>query len=127
MNATDQCKNCGAEFAEHEYVKDSITQYKCPHPHRDSGYGFGYRGCDPTNFFPDHECCSPEEIQRWKDACEIVNRGETYTGGYAWGIGCYTFESDQFFELREHDDDLMDDEEDSEIDFIDLDEGDDNQ
>lgn len=102
FNATDQCKNCGEEFANHEYVKDSITQYKCPHPHQDSGYGYGYRGIDPNKYHPDYECCSPEEIQRWKDAREIVNRGETYTGGYSFGIGVYTIEFDQFFEQAEH-------------------------
>jgi hypothetical protein len=96
--ATDQCENCGDEFANHKYVKDSITQYKCPTPHQDSGYGYGYRGIDPKKYHPDYECCSNEEIQRWKDACEVVNRGEVYTGGYSWGIGVYTFECDQFFE-----------------------------
>ena len=103
FRADDQCKNCGDEFANHQYVKDSITQYRCPHPHQESGYGYGYRGLNPHQYVPDHECCTPEEIQRWKDACEMVDRGEQYTGGYSWGIGCYTIEFDQFFEPREHD------------------------
>ena len=102
FKATDQCKNCGDEFANHDYVKDSITQYKCRTPHQESGYGYGYRNLDPNQYHPDYECCSPDEIQRWKDACEIVDRGEEYTGNYSFGIGVYTIEWDQFFEPREH-------------------------
>lgn len=108
VKATDICKNCGDEFANHEYVKDSITQYKCPVPHQDSGYGYGYRGIDPNLYHPDYQCCHPDEIQRWKDACDTVNRGEKYEGGYSWGIGVYCFEYDQYFEPRE--DDYDDDE-----------------
>jgi hypothetical protein len=102
FRATEQCKNCGDEFANHEYVKDSITQYKCPHPHQEPGYGYGYRGLNPHQYHPDYECCHPDEIQRWKDACETVERGEVYAGGYSWGIGTYVIEFDQFFAPREH-------------------------
>lgn len=80
VKAYDKCGNCGCEFAEHDYVKDSIDQYKCPHPHTEGGYGF-FHGGDPRNFFPDGECCSPQEIENHKRACELWDeaeaRGET--------------------------------------------------
>ena len=116
-HATDQCRNCGDEFANHEYVKDSITQYKCKMPGQDSGYGYGYRGIDPNKYHPDYECCSPEEIQRWKEACAASDRGEVYAGNYSWGVGVYVYEHNQFFDPQEHDDDLTGDIEDTEIDF----------
>lgn len=103
FRATDQCNNCGDEFANHEYVKDSITQYKCRYPQQESGYGYGYRGIDPRNYSPDHECCSVEEIAEHRAACEILNNGGTYTGNYRFGIGVYVIEFDQFFEPRDHD------------------------
>ena len=103
VKATDQCRNCGDEFANHDYVPDSITIYKCKTPHQDSGYGYGYRGCDPHKYHPDYECCSEAEIQAWKEACDIVNRGEKYEGDYCWGIGIHVHEYDQFFEPLEHD------------------------
>ena len=88
FRATDQCQNCGDEFANHEYVRDSITQYKCPVPNQDSSYGYGYRNINPNQYFPDYECCTPEEIQRWKDACTIVNRGDVYAGGMGLVAAC---------------------------------------
>lgn len=103
VKATDRCRNCGDEFANHDYVPDSITKYKCKTLHQESGYGYGYRGCNPHQYHPDYECCSEAEIQAWKAACEIVNRGEKYTGEYRWGIGIYVHEYEQFFEPREHD------------------------
>jgi len=126
VSATDICKNCGDEFANHDYVKDSITQYKCPVPHQESGYGF-FCGGDPRLFHPDGECCSEKEIANHKAACELwddaESRGETpepekCPSGWIrdesgkvighvlrspYGIGCYTLELDQFFEAREHD------------------------
>ena len=103
FRATAQCENCGDEFTNHEYVKDSITQYKCPHPIQESGYGYGYRGIDPRHYSPDGECCSTEELAEHKSACEMLNRGREYKGNYRFGIGIYTIEFDQFFKPREHD------------------------
>lgn len=145
MNATDQCKNCGDDFANHEYIKDSITQYKCPTQGQDGGYGF-FCGGDPRKFSPDHESCSPTEIENHKRACQFwddaESRGETpepekCPSGWIYddagkaiahvlrspyGIGMYSMEYDQFYEPREHDDDLVADGDDSEIDFEEVDE-----
>ena len=30
-------------------------------------YGFPHSNCDPHDFFPDIECCSPEEIAAWEE------------------------------------------------------------
>lgn len=35
----------------------------------DFGYGF-WSPQNPHDFFPDHELCTPEEIERHKKACE---------------------------------------------------------
>jgi hypothetical protein len=40
VKATDICRNCGDEFANHNYVPDSLTVYKCLTPHVEQGYGF---------------------------------------------------------------------------------------
>ncbi len=40
-----------------------------------SGYGF-FPGGDPRNFTPDTECCSPDEIERHRLACEAWDRGD---------------------------------------------------
>jgi len=107
---TDQCRNCGDEFGNHDYVPDSIDKYKCPHPHQDSGYG-RHKGGDPNKFFPDYECCTPEEIQAWKDACTRWDSGDcSEDPRRPYGIGVYVIHYDQFFEPREHDDDLIPDE-----------------
>jgi len=70
-----------------------------------SGYGF-YRPENPHSFYPDHECCTPEEIANHKAACEAFDNG-TYVRDHSdgwlseglrvtmapWGIGSYS-ESD---------------------------------
>jgi hypothetical protein len=110
-----RCVNCGDEFANHDYVADSLDQYKCPYMKRDSVYGF-FNGGDPRNFHPDGECCSPEEIENHKRACELANNTdegkrlacpsgwETF-GDYQrhvtrapFGIGTSTYEYETFFE-----------------------------
>lgn len=40
------------------------------------GYGF-YRPENPNDFFPDYECCSPEEIDTHKTACDEWNKKHT--------------------------------------------------
>lgn len=131
VQATDQCANCGREFADHDYVKDSIDQYRCPHPHVESGYGY-FHGGDPRNFHPDYESCDKREIENHRKACDLWNdcesRGETpepekCPSGWIYddngkaiahvlrspyGIGCYTVEFEQFWEPREHDYEIED-------------------
>lgn len=123
---TTRCVNCGAEFADHNYVPDSMTKYKCPRPHQECGYGF-FCGGDPRDFHPDHECCDAKEIENHRHACELWDeaeeRGETpepekCPSGWVYdaegkplmhvlrapyGIGTYTMEWEQFFEAVEHD------------------------
>ena len=140
MDVTDttRCANCGDEFANHDYVKDSITKYRCPRPHVEHGYGF-FAGGDPRKFSPDHESCTPQEIANHRKACELADQLEREgklvdwkcpSGFERWGdavvhvlrapfgIGCYVAEFEQFFEpageLRdsyEYDGDCEDDEE----------------
>ena len=123
---TTRCENCHQEFADHNYVKDSITKYRCPHPHQETVYG-GFHGGDPRKFHPDGESCSPKEIENHRRACQLWNeaesRGETPTpekcpsgwiydeAGAAvahvlrmpYGIGVMVYEFQTFFEPREHD------------------------
>lgn len=118
---TDRCANCYKEFADHNYVPDSIDQYKCPVPVTHSGYGF-FSGGDPRNFFPDHESCSPEEIANHKRACEAAEKhgltdlecpsfffkDDNGNVGHVlkapFGIGSYTIEMESYFEpLEERD------------------------
>lgn len=73
VNAYDRCYWCHREFADHNYVKDSIDQYECPVPYEESYYGY-FVGGDPRDFHPDHESCTPEEIANHKSACEEANR-----------------------------------------------------
>lgn len=42
----------------------------------ESGYGY-YAPADPHDFHPDPECCTPEEVERHRLACEAFNRGES--------------------------------------------------
>jgi hypothetical protein len=67
VKADTPCFNCGADFADHVYVKDSIDRYTCPHPATESGYGF-FCGGDPRRFFPDPDGSSDTEIAAWKAA-----------------------------------------------------------
>ena len=67
-------------------------------------YGL-YPGGDPRDYWPDVECCSPEEIERWQIACKEWDEGvgtdrgpscATRGDGSAWtgtgyGIGVYTY------------------------------------
>lgn len=118
VKATDRCANCGEEFAEHNYIKDSISDYECPQPHVDYGYGY-FHGGDPRHFHPDHECCTPEEIDRHSEACKEAERLEagrnlpcpsgwvqTEAGRYhvlraPFGIGVYAYETPQVFEAAD--------------------------
>ena len=70
-------------------------------------YGL-FPGGDPREFDPDRECCSPEEIERWKVACQEWDKGigsnkgpscATRGDGSAWtgtgyGIGTYRYEGE---------------------------------
>ena len=130
---TDRCQNCHREFAEHNYVKDSIDKYKCPVPRQESGYG-GFNGGDPRNFHPDYECSTEKERENHRKACDLWDeaeaRGESPTpekcpsgwifddNGKAvahvfrtpYGLGIYTYSYETFFEAREVDNDDEDEE-----------------
>lgn len=75
-----------------------------------TGYGYS-RPANPNDFFPDAECCTPEEIEAHRAACEAFDKGE-YTPdpriestGRAhillapWGIGSYTYRDGHADEL----------------------------
>jgi hypothetical protein len=73
---TTRCTNCGREFSDHDYVKDSIDKYKCPAPMQSEPYYGYFVGGDPRTFHPDGEMCSEEEFANWKKACDEANRIE---------------------------------------------------
>lgn len=75
IKADDICANCYREFADHNYLKDSIDLYECPVPGVDTGYG-GFKGGDPRLFHPDHEMCSAKELENHKAACELWDEAE---------------------------------------------------
>ena len=70
---TTICSNCYREFADHNYVADSIDKYKCPIPHQECFYGY-FAGGDPRSFHPDYEDCTPEEIANHKRAGEAAEK-----------------------------------------------------
>jgi len=80
VSADTPCVNCGRDFADHTYVKDSLSTYVCPVKQSESCYGF-YTGGDPRKFFPDQEDCTPTEIENHRTACRLWDeaeaRGET--------------------------------------------------
>ncbi len=121
MKATDICEHCGKEFADHNYVQDSISDYRCPVPIQEGGYGF-FPGGDPRRFHPDSECCTEEEIKAHKEACEFWDNATAtpeplksecgwiydkngspvaHICGSPFGVGCYTYEMESYFERRE--------------------------
>jgi hypothetical protein len=59
------------EFPQSVNLKQAIEQGK----HIDVVYGF-FTGGDPRDFKPDFECCTADEITRWKEACQKWNDGE---------------------------------------------------
>jgi hypothetical protein len=66
------CEHCGQSIYEHN--KDSEPPWMCPYEYqREPIYGY-FGGGDPRDFHPDHECCSPEEIKRHKEACEAADK-----------------------------------------------------
>jgi hypothetical protein len=122
LKAYDQCHNCGKDFADHNYVEGDL--YQCPYPSQESGYGY-FHGGDPRNFHPDGECCSPDEIANHRKACQLWDEAEAKgktpepeecPSGWIfdehgkpiahvlrspYGIGIYTYEMEQYFELHE--------------------------
>lgn len=51
MKADDKCCHCFRDFADHNYVPDSINKWACPVPQYDTHYGYA---CS-DNFMPDPE------------------------------------------------------------------------
>jgi hypothetical protein len=50
-------------------------------------YGY-FPGGDPREFTPDEESCTPNEIEAWKLACELVESGEVklVSGQHHWPV-----------------------------------------
>lgn len=121
LKDTTRCANCYREFADHNYLLDSMDKYQCPTPQHETGYGY-FPGGDPRDFHPDHECCTPEEIAAHREACEAWDKGdkpETPPGsrylyddegkvvahvcGGKFGIGIYQLEIESWFEPLDED------------------------
>lgn len=95
IEATDRCENCGEDFADHNYVPNSISTYLCPHERQmNQGYGYGYDRSRPDCFSPDHESCSEGELANHKRAlehfqeCQAAGKEFVCPPG-SWGIGVY--------------------------------------
>jgi hypothetical protein len=118
MKADAKCANCYRDFADHNYIADSINEWRCPVNQQESFYGY-FTGGDPRQFHPDAEECSPEELANHKRACEEANALEsgrnlecpsgwiTWEGGgihvlnAPFGIGVGTIEIETSFEELE--------------------------
>jgi hypothetical protein len=108
IEATDLCEHCHHQFADHNYVPDSIDVYQCPWPIQigESIYGIGYgRDHNPHNFCPDRDCCSADELDAWNKACEAWDKAEATGGKYQrppgrWGVGIYWFTQLTTFKLH---------------------------
>ena len=75
VSDTTRCINCWREFAEHEYVKNSLNEYCCPIPCQESYYGF-FSGGDPRMFHPDGQDCTEKELSNHKRACALWDEAE---------------------------------------------------
>ena len=126
VRADDKCGNCHRDFADHDYVRDSIDQYKCPQMHQEAVYGY-FTGGDPRGFFPDAESCSKKELDNHRRACALFDEQEAKgleptpedcPSGFIYddngrcighvlraryGIGTQVYKSVQFFEAVEFD------------------------
>lgn len=51
-------------------------------------YGLWFKGIKPDEWSPDYECCSKEEIERWKRDLEKEKQGSKDFEGF-YGIGVY--------------------------------------
>jgi hypothetical protein len=114
FNATDICRHCGAEFADHNYVPDSIGTYRCPHPQQETGYG-AFKGGNPCNFHPDGECCSDDELKALREAQRTwdgVDLPMPAGCSSPYGIGVYVTYWYEDFSPRESDDDVREEIED---------------
>lgn len=107
IQATDICEQCGSEFANHNYVPNSIDVYECPWPKMigNSIYGIGYgNDHNPHCFAPDQECCSADELDAWNKACDAWDQAKANGMPYKrpagrWGIGIYWYEEETTFKL----------------------------
>lgn len=103
MKPDAKCSNCGRDFADHNYLANSIDGWQCPDPYYEMGYGYFTSG-DPRHFFPDAESCSPAELANHRKACDEWDRGlkTEYRGGCGshtpFGIGMYRVEFESTFE-----------------------------
>lgn len=105
IQATDICEHCGSEFANHNYVPNSIDVYECPHEIITSqGYGLGYDRSRPDCYSPDHECCTPAELDNYRTALAEFNRCQANCIPFVcppgrWGIGAYWYCHQTTFKL----------------------------
>lgn len=113
----DRCENCGDEFANHNYVANSIDVYTCPHPQYETGYGYR-KEANPYDFSPDYESCSEKELANHEKALDewdaaITEGREPVIVEGSFGVGLYSIEIETKFLLLERYDqytgDLFDD------------------
>ncbi|WAH35017.1 hypothetical protein [Alicyclobacillus dauci] len=83
--------------------------------------GYGSASCvdDPRDFVPDFEMCSEKEINAWKAACELAEKGESvdiprhqiirdgegsmaaHIAYNAWGLGTYKYRDPEMIRIRD--------------------------
>ncbi len=119
FKADDRCCNCGRDYADHNYVENTLDQYRCPVQQYHSGYG-GFYGGDPRLFSPGWEDATDEERENhrlacaaWDDAeaqgvtpkpepCEsgwqVIAGTNVHIFASQFGLGCYQIPIETFFE-----------------------------
>lgn len=73
MQLFEECGNCHRSRYDHDEIGGELV---CKEPLVHHGYGF-FHGGDPRDFHPDVECCSEEEIENHRKACELWNTAES--------------------------------------------------
>lgn len=83
------------------------------------GYGFATAVDDPRDFKPDYDSCTEQEIENWKNACKLAEKGEydpenhkhkwlndgngtkMHISYNPFGIGTYIWRDPELCELRD--------------------------
>jgi len=79
FQSTDICYHCHQEFADHNYITDSIDLYTCPELTQVGPTHYGHPTThDPNNFLPDPEMCSPEELEEHARIVAYYNIHKTF-------------------------------------------------
>lgn len=73
----NKCVRCRLDYDDHipDTSEEALGFMRCPVDHVETCYGY-FTGGDPRLFHPDRECCTPEEIEAHRRACEQADAKE---------------------------------------------------